>query len=416
MTAALADALERELDRVAADDPTVDRAAVFARLRDEAPVLHSRTLDAWVVTRHEDVRGVLRDPQGFRAVEGGPGSPPYGRTFLHMEGREHARKVGIVARRIRSQNALRDGLDDRVHAIARRTVDALPLGEPVDLRRALATWVPLLAITELTDLGHGEQFEQWYRAVGSGGVASVNDPSARTRALAARAELERFLAPYVAERRERPGDDLVSALATAEYEDEPLGLEEITSTVVFLLAAGVETTERVLASLLRHLALDPAAWAWVREHRDDEAALVGLAAEALRFFPPVNGLMRRTIADVTIGGTLVPEGQRVALMLASANRDASVFADAETFRADRYLANGSAQFTAAGEIMPFGAGAHYCVGARLAQTEMVHALRELADRVERLEPAGDLPPDEGFMLRCPPSVPVLLHPTQEAPA
>lgn len=406
--------LETELDRVAADDPTVDRAAVFARLRSEAPVLYSHTLDAWVVTRHEDVRGVLRDPQGFRAVADGPGAPPYGRTFLHMEGREHAKKVGVVARRIRSQNALRDGLDDRVHAIARRTVGALTCGKPVDLRRELAMWVPLLAITELTDLGHGETFEQWYRAVGSGGVASVNDPAARTRALQARDELERFLAPYVAERRERPGDDLVSALASADYEGEPLGLQEIASTVVFLLAAGVETTERVLTSLLRHLALEPAAWSWLREHRHDDAAVMALSAEALRFYPPVNGLMRRTVADVTIAGVAVPEGQRVCLLLAAANRDPAVFEDPETFRVDRYADNASAQFTAAGQILPFGAGTHYCVGARLAQTEMVHALRELAARIDRIEPSGPPPPAEGFMLRCPPSLPVVLHATAEA--
>ncbi|GAA1916489.1 cytochrome P450 [Nocardioides hwasunensis] len=387
----------------------MDRAAVFGRLRAEAPAFYSAQLDAWVVSRHADVRAVLRDSQGFRAVTDGPGAPPYGRTFLHMEGREHAQKVGIVARRIRSQNALRDGLDDRVLSIARRTVSDLRHGEVVDLRRELAMWVPLLAITELTDLGHGEEFEQWYRAVGSGGVASVNDPGARTRALTARDELEAFLAPYVAERRLRPGDDLVSALATAEYEDQPLGLAEIASSVVFLLAAGVETTERVLASLLRHLALTPDAWSGLRDRRDDEDAVIALAAEALRFFPPVNGLMRRTVTDVTIAGTTVPGDQRVCLLLASANRDPEVFEDPEAFRPDRFVGRGSAQFTAAGQILPFGAGSHYCVGARLAQVEMVHALRELSAQVARIEPAGELPPDEGFMLRCPPSVPVVLH-------
>lgn len=406
--------LEHELDRVADDDPTVDRAAVFARLRDEQPVLFSTKLDAWVVSRHEDVRTVLKDPDNFRALQGGPGAPPYGRTFLHMEGREHAKKAGVVGSRIRSQNALRDGLDDRVKAIAQRTVADLAFGETIDLKRDLAMWIPLLAITELTDLGHGESFERWYRAVGSGGVASVNDPEARTRALLARAELEAFLAPYVSDRRRQPGDDLVSALATAEYEGELLGLGEIASTVVFLLAAGVETTERVLASLLRHIALNPDIWVWLRERRDDERALVALAAEALRFFPPVNGLMRRTVAEVTIAGTVIPVDQRICLLLASANRDAAVFEDADTFRVERYLANGNAQFTAAGEILPFGAGRHYCMGARLAQTEMVHALRELSSRVEAIEPAGELPPDEGFMLRCPPSVPVVLRATVEA--
>lgn len=405
--------LDQEFERIIADDPTVDRAGVFARLRESRPVFYNETLDAWVVTRYDDVRGVLRDGANFRAVENGPGAPPYGRTYLHMEGREHAKKVGIVSKRIRSQNALRDGLDDQVRDIARRTVDALAVGQPVDLRRELATWVPLLAITELTELGHGETFERWYRAVGSGGVASVNDPDARTRALAARAELEQFLEPYVEKRRLEPGNDLVSALATAEYEGEPLPLEEIVSSVVFLLAAGVETTERVLTSLLRHVVLDQSLWAWLREHHEDPDAMAALSAEALRYFPPVNGLMRRTMAEATIGETVVPEDERICLLLVSANRDPAVFADPESFLVDRYVGSASAQFTAAGQILPFGAGSHYCAGARLAQTEMRHALQELGRRVTHIEPVGELPPDEGFMLRCPPSLPVVLHTSSE---
>ncbi|GAA1181795.1 cytochrome P450 [Ornithinimicrobium humiphilum] len=402
-----------DFDRVTADAPDVDRASVLARARAQAPVFWSEALDAWVITRHRDVRDVLRDPDNFRAVADGPGAPPYGRTFLHMEGHEHAKKVGVVASRIRSQNALRNGLEGRVADIARRVVADLRHDEPVELRRAFAMWIPLLAITELTGLGHGEQFEQWYRAVGSGGVASVTDPQARVRALEARAELEAFLEPFVANRRQDPGEDLVSALATAEYDGQPLGLDEIVSTVVFLLAAGVETTERVLTSLLRHAALHPEVWSWLRERREDDEALTAAAAEALRYFPPVNGLMRRTIAETDVAGVRVPEGQRVCLLLVSANRDAEVFDAPEEFRVDRYLGRGSAQFTAAGEIMPFGAGRHYCVGARLAQTEMIHALRELAHAVERIEPDGELPPDVGFMLRCPPSLPVILRPSDE---
>jgi cytochrome P450 len=136
-----------------------------------------------------------------------------------------------------------------------------------------------------------------------------------------------------------------------------------------------------------------------------------LAAEALRFFPPVNGLMRQTRADVQIAGVTVPAGQRVCLLLASANRDETVFTDPERFDPARFEARASAQFTAAGQIMPFGAGVHYCVGARLAQTEMVHGLRKLAAHVTRIEPDGPMPRDEGFMLRCPPTVPVVLHTT-----
>jgi len=400
----LADAFGAVLD----DDVRVDRHEVYARLRQESPAFRSERLGARVVTRYEDVRTVLRDTEGFRVPTAGVGSPVYGRTFLHMSGQEHAKKVGVVAREIRSRNALRNGLDDRVEGIARRTTADLALGTPVDLRDDFAMWIPLVTITELADLGHEGSFRRWYRAIGSGGTNSITDPGARDLALAARDELHDFLVTLIDERRRAPGDDLFSRLATAEYDGEPLPVDEIVSSVIFLLAAGVETTERVITSTLRHAALHPDEWRWLREHSGDEEALAAYSAEALRILPPVCGVMREATAPTTVAGVEVAEGERLCVLMASANLDETVFDDPHTFDRDRFAGRGSAQFTAAGQILPFGAGTHYCVGARLAQTEMRHAFAALAERVATITPVGDLPTAVGFMLRCPPSLPVVL--------
>lgn len=389
--------------------PEVDRFAVLAALRKDLPLFFSDRLDAWVTTRHEHVRGVLADDARFEPPKQGAGAPAFGRSFLQMSGREHNKKVGIVAREMRSQRALRERLDGLVHQIARDKAAALPLDEPVDLREAYAMWVPLLAITELTGIHEAGKFRDWYRVIVAGGVSSISNPGAREAAFAAREEVARFLEPIIEERRRSPGNDLVSDLVTAEYEGAPLPHEEIVATVIFLLAAGVETTERVITSTLRHLALDPAEWEWLRANHSDPERMSAFNAEALRVYPPVNGTMRVALEDVELDGAPVKAGEKVVCLIVSGNRDHTVFPDPDRFDHDRFAGRGDIQFTGGGDILPFGAGSHHCAGSRLAQTEMAHAFTEIIARVRTIEPAGDLPPGEGFMLHSPPSLPVVLR-------
>lgn len=412
MSATAAEAgLLRDFDAVVDDRPEVDRDEVFARLRDELPAFFSERLDGWVLSRYDEVRGVLADSDRFQPLTDGPGAPIFGRTFLQMSGREHNKKVGTVARRIRSPRAVREELDGLVAGIVEERLEALPFEEPTDLRERYTMWVPLLAITELMAVEEAARFRDWYRTIAAGGVSSVRDPGLRERGFRALAEVKAFLDPIIQERRASPGEDLISDLVTARYDGEPLSRDEIAATVVFLLTAGVETTERVLTSVLRHLALDPVEWSALRERRNDPSALAAFSAEALRFYPPVNGLTRRATQTVELAGREIAEGDKVIVLLVSANRDESRFPDPQRFDRDRFADKPERQFTSAGETLPFGAGTHHCTGSRLAQTELVHALGGLARRVAAIEPAVDpLPPAEGFILRCPPSLPVVLRP------
>lgn len=398
-------------DAVVDDRPDVDRDAVFSRLRAELPMFFSERLQSWVVSRYDDVRHVLGHPTAFEPLKEGPGAPIFGRSFLQMSGREHNKKAGIVAKRIRSPRAVKEELEELVDGIAQRQVDELPLDEPVDLRARYAMWIPLLAITELMAVAEAARFRDWYRTIAAGGVSSVADPSLREKGLRALAEVREFLAPIIAERRADPGEDLISDLVTAEYDGEPLSEEEIAATVVFLLTAGVETTERVLTSTFRRLALDRDEWQALRERRDDAIALAALSAEALRMHPPVNVLTRLATETAGLAGEELAAGDKVVVLLASANRDEEHFEDAQRFDRDRFAEKPDRQFTSAGEILPFGAGTHHCTGSRLAETELVHAFGKLATRVGALEPAvPDLPRAEGFVLRSPPALPVVLRP------
>jgi pulcherriminic acid synthase len=399
-----------EFALVVTGDPAVDRHAVFARCREESPVFFSETLNSWVLTRYDDVRRVLEDEDGFASLTDGPGAPIFGRTFLQMRGREHNKKAGTVARRIRAPRAFSEGLDDAIHAISRRTADKLAMNEPLDFRGEYAMWIPLLVITELTAVSEAGRFRDWYRAIAAGGVQSVAFPQAREAGFAALAELKEFLTPVIDERRADPGTDLVSELARSTYDGESPSDSEIVSTVAFLLTAGVETTERVLTSLFRHLMLNADDWHALVERIDDRDLLASACAEAVRVFPPVHGLTRTALRPAVFHDVEIPAGHRVVVMLASANRDESHFADAQRFELTRFRELPDRQFTTAGEIMPFGAGRHHCTGSRLALTEMFHAIGEFARRVDHMEPAGPSPPGEGFILHSPPSLPMVLRP------
>jgi pulcherriminic acid synthase len=402
--------LVEEFDAVVDGDPTVDRHQVFARLRAEMPSFWSVRLDAWVFTRYADVKELLSSDERFGRPLDGPGKPVYGRSFLEMTGREHNKKVGIVAREMRTPRAVKERLDGMMDAITREQVELLPFGEEVDLRASYDMWVPLLAITELMDVDEAPRFCEWYHAIANGGVASIANPAAREAAIKARDEVCEFLTPVIADRRTSPGDDLISRLVQADYDGAPLPDEEILAAVVFLLTAGVETTERVLTSTFRYLALDPEAWEEAASRRDDREPLSSFSAEALRMFPPVQGLVRQARADEEVGGVVIGTGERVVPLLSSGNRDEDVFPDPQRFDPNRFADNPGRQFTSAGEILPFGAGPHHCTGSRLGEVEMVHAFEKLFDRVGRLTPARELPPSQGFILHSPPELPVILEP------
>ena len=390
--------------------PNAPRQDVFQRLRKDLPVFKSEKIGAWIAARYEDVVTLLTSEDRFQYPQSGLGSPSYGRTFLRMNGREHSKKIGIVGREMRSQRALRERLDGIVLRLARERAEGLPFGKPIDLREAYTAWIPLYTITELTALPDAPRFRDWYGTIVAGSTSSIANPAARELALKAREEVAEFLEPIIQERKKNPGNDLLSDLATAEFDGEPMPHDEIVSNVIFLLAAGVETTERVLTSALRHLVLNPSEWEWLRANYKDLEKLSAFCAEALRYFPPLTMVIRVAITDTTLGNQAITTGDRIIGIDGSGNFDETHFKDPLKFDHDRFMGASDRQYMANGDILTFGKGIHHCVGARLGQLEMMHAFTQLLDRVGRIEAAGELPVGIGFFLHSPPTLPVILHP------
>lgn len=407
MTSLIDDAVLDDFEGFVRSQPGIDRHEVFARCRADAPIFYSDALGAWVVTRHADVRDVLSDEQRFSTLREGPGAPVYGNAVLQWRGREHQKKGGIVAKRLRSPRAVSD-FDGFVATTCDRLVGELVGRDgPVDLKTEYAMWIPLLVIGELMAIDGAEHFRHWYHDISAGGVSSIGHPEKRERAFEALAELWAFLDPIIAARREAPGDDLLSDLCTATYDGEPMPVEQIRAMTAFLLTAGVETTERALSSLLAHLLDTPEEWAALQA---DPSLITGALAESLRVFPPVQGTTRLAQQDVELHGVAIPAGSRFLALIASANRDETLFDDPHTFRPDRFADEADRQFTNAGSILPFGAGRHHCTGSQLARIEMLHGMRALLERVDGADfVGGTRPPADGFLLVSPAAVQVTLR-------
>ena len=388
------------------EDPTVDRWKVYKDCRSE-PIFYSPTLDAWVLTRYADVMRVLRDGDHFTTLDRGPGSTVYGRTILHMSGDEHTKKSRVAARQLQSAMAA-ERVDAFLTPVCAELAARLPMApNVVELKEAYCMWVPLLVIGHLMDVEDASRFRAWYSTITAGSMSSMGHPERRERALVAVQELGEFLRPLIEARRQEPGDDIISDFCRAEYNGEPIPDAEIIAMAGLLLTAGVETTERGLASLLCHLFQDGESWSAARE---DRALVESVAAEGLRYMPPIHAVTRQAVDEVTFDGTVLPAGTRFFVLVAAANRDETVFSDPDVFAPDRFATDAGRQFTAGAKILPFGAGTHHCTGSGLVRVEMRQALNAFMDRVASVAFAHGVPETVGFLLRSPATLEVVLTP------
>ena len=392
------------------DNEAVDPYPVFERMRDEAPAMWVEPLEAWVITRWPDVSGMFEDAETFGPLMNRPGtSSIFGRALLQMSGDEHRRKDAIVAKRIRSPRHLSGGIDGLINRLVGEYGDALPVApEVADLRRGYTEPVPLDVIADLMDMADAANFRSWYHDIVAAGTSNISrDPEVHATGLAARDELFAFVSPSIAERRTCPGDELLSDLCSMTYEGERLSDDEVRSFTAFLLSAGIETTDRGMANLVKHLILQPEQWRLLQQ---DRSLVPSAVTEILRYRPPVQASVRLVQKERTFDGITVPAGSKIMAFLAAANHDPARFEDPTRFDVTRFKGAERPNYTPAGPVRAFGGGPHTCTGSFLAKLEMERSLEFLLDRFDSISFAGDVPPDTGVVLRSPVALDVILQP------
>ena len=352
----------------------------LARLRADEGVLKVVTpfgLHAWLVTRYDDVRTVLSDPERFSNARTDfpfAGQMQLSREeiaqrragqLLAMDPPEHTRLRRMLTPEFTVRRIRR--LAPRIEEIVDSHLDAIEKeGPPADLVSEFALPIPSLVICELLGVPYSER-EQFQRRTRKQLGLSVPMPER----LQLQRESRTFMEEQVARAKAAPGDDMLGMLIR-EHGDE-LTNDALVGVALLLLVAGHETTANMLGlgtlALLRH----PEQLAAVR---DDPAAVEPAVEELLRWLSIVpQGILRTTTTEVTLAGETIPAGELVAVSLLAADRDPALVEDPDRFDTTR---------GAMGHVA-FGHGLHHCLGAPLARMEMRTAFPALLRRFPELD-------------------------------
>jgi len=348
---------------------------------------------AYLITRYDELKAAMTDDDTFPSAAAylRHSGPVMGKTIQCMAGAEHRRNRGLVSAAFRPR-LMKEFVEAFLTPVAHQLVDALiEGGEPgrADLVRDYTVRYAFTVITRLLDFPPTDfdQLKRW-------GDGLIDFPWNPEFAEQASREFTAYLKPIIDERRQHPGEDLISSLTTTEVDGERLDDEEIYSFIRLLFPAGADTTYRGLGSMFYAVLRHPDVW---RAVKADPALIPAVVQEALRWEGPTALLPRFAPKDVTFAGCEIPGGSEVIFGITSANRDERVFADPERFdpwRSER-------------ESLSFGHGLHFCLGSHLARREMEVSLRVLAERLPDLALApGAEVGIEGTVLRGPTALPV----------
>ncbi|MFJ8685747.1 cytochrome P450 [Micromonospora wenchangensis] len=355
--------------------PLADRAVTRVQLPTGAT--------AWLVTRHTEVRQLLRHP-AFSSDLLRPGFPllrplPPEVTsdsqgaFIRMDGEAHLRLRRMLTAEFMIKNVRRiEPLIDQT--VAEALADLAAAGPPADLVSTFALPLPSKVICHLLGVPYADHdfFQSRSRLL-------LNRQAPIEQVQHAAQELRDYLRSLIDAKRARPddADDLLSRLIRERVEPGELGVDELGGMALLLLIAGHETTANMLGLSVLLLTRHREQWAILRD-RPDTAP--GLVDELLRYLSIVRtGLFRVATEDVEIGGRLIRAGEGAIALLSLANRDPGVFDDPDGF--DPYRQ--------AHQHLAFGFGMHQCIGQPLARAELRVALVELARRFPDLRVAVD---------------------------
>ena len=394
------------------NDPYPD----YARLREEDPVHWAPETGVFCVSRYDDVADVLRDTATFssqgafeilvrrrrfgfgdamgvvrflwrarinplklrNAVESG--------MLITVDPPRHTELRATVNRGF-TPRLIKD-LEPRLRQIVDGCLAPVLAADRFDLVKALNIPLPVTVIAELLGIDPARQddFKRWSDAIVAG--SSGSETADIRPFLAAMGDITAFFRQMIAERRGDPRDDILSVLLDPEFADI-MNDAAISQFLVLLLIAGNETTTNLIGNAVATFLAHPGELARVQA---DPALLPLAIEEVLRFEPPVHFVFRRATRDAEIAGTPIPAGSRVAALLASANRDATQFADPDRFDVARNPKG----------HLSFGLGAHFCLGASLARLEARVALEALLPHLgERRLADEQLEWVDSFLVRGP---------------
>lgn len=359
----------------------------FALLRREAPVFWHPEPDGpgfWAVTRHADVVAVSRDPATFSSELGATfidtqtdeALAQLRLTILNMDPPRHNRYRRLVSRGFTPR--MIDRLVATIERRAARIVDEVVDRGECEFVEDVAAKLPLEMICEMIGLPEAD----WPRMFElSNTLVGFDDPDLRAtpeEGEAAAAEIYAYCDAVAADRRANPRDDLMTALVQAEVDGERLTDLELNLFFVTLVVAGNETTRNLVSHAMLALIEHPDQ---LRRLREDPGLWPTAVEEMLRWGTSIHNFRRTATRDTELRGQRIAAGDKVVMYYMSANRDEEVFEDPFRFDVGR---------TPNDHVAFGGGGVHYCLGASLARAEIRAIMRQLVERLDDVQLAGDV--------------------------
>ncbi|MFE7854476.1 cytochrome P450 [Streptomyces sp. NPDC101209] len=385
--------------------------SAYRVMRETAPLIWHEPTQSWIISRYDDVERVFKDKKSEFTTDNYNWQiePVHGKTILQLSGREHAVRRALVAPAFRGSD-LQDKFLPVIEQNSRALIDAFRHTGSADLVADYATRFPVNVIADMLGLDKADhpRFHRWYTSVIAFLGNLSGDPEVTAAGERTRVEFAEYMFPIIRERREKPGDDLLSALCAAEVDGVKMSDEDIKAFCSLLLAAGGETTDKAIASIFANLLLHPEQLAAVRE---DRSLIARAFAETLRYTPPVHMIMRQSATEVELSGGTIPAGATVTCLIGAANRDENRYSEPDRFDIFREDLTSATAFSAAADHLAFALGRHFCVGALLAKAEVEIGVDQLLDAMPDMRLAeGYDPVEQGVFTRGPQSLPVRFTP------
>lgn len=347
-------------------DLNMNPYAVFARLREEAPLYHNDKHDFYALSRFEDVNKAVIDHQTFisgrgallEVIKSGMEIPPG--TLIFEDPPIHNIHRNLLSRVFTPRKV--QALEPQIREFTCRCLDPLVGAEKFDFVNDLGAQMPMRVIGMLLGIPEADQ-----RRVTEHGEATLQSDSVDLMATG------EVFAEFIDYRTEHPSDDIMTDLLNAEFEDETgtrrrLRREELLMYLTVIATAGSETTTRLIGWAGKTLADYPDQRA---ELAADPSLIPQAIEEILRWEPPALQIARYVARDVEYYGQTVPEGSPMLMLIGAANRDHRRFPpNGDIFDIHRELHS----------HMTFGAGTHFCMGNALARLEGRIALEEILKR------------------------------------
>lgn len=369
-------------------NPRLNPFPWYRQMRETDPVSFNPEFGAWSVFRYDDVQQVLSDYATFSSRFGLPAAAqehPLAASLIATDPPRHRELRALVSQGF-TPRAIGQ-LEPRINEISSELLDHVAPNGRMDVVDDFSYPLPVIVIAELLGIPTEDRalFKAWSDAVVSGqheaasgryhgGAGPMRDMSA-------------YFLRTMAERRQVPGSDLISALLAAQEESQHLEEMDVLAFCILLLVAGNETTTNLIANAV--ICFEEFPWLIddVREHPE---LLPGLIEEVLRYRSPVQSMFRTVARETDLGDKKLHPGQRVVAWIGSANRDDRQFSDPDQFNPRR----------SPNRHLAFGNGIHFCLGAPLARLEAKIALGQMLQRFSdlRILPGTALEPLSGHVV------------------